>query len=74
MLQEKLKRIQETMNSSSKSIYIDNETRWNSLYDCINRFIELRDILILLLPPEDFEDFDWRRLIRIQKVLSPLKV
>ena len=47
MLQEKLKRIQETMNSSSKSIIIDNKTRWNSLYDCINRFIELRDILIL---------------------------
>ena len=32
MLQEKLKRKQRTMDSSSKSIIIDIETRWNYLY------------------------------------------
>ena len=72
-LRDKLANVQLALGQTILSIVIDNKTRWNSLYDCMTRFLELKPILISILPSEDLNDFDWDKVASICRTLKPLK-
>ena len=55
-------------------IVVDNSTRWNSLYDCIERFLFLRKTIEATLDAEDLSGIDWDKLLEIAQILKPLKV
>ena len=66
-LRDKLANVQLALGQTILSIVIDNKTRWNSLYECMTRF------LISILPSEDLNDFDWDKVASICRTLKPLK-
>ena len=72
-LRDNLANVQLALGQTILSIVIDNKTRWNSLYDCMTRFLELKPILISILPSEDLNDFDWDKVASICRTLKPLK-
>ena len=55
-------------------IVVDNSTRWNSLYDCIERFLFLRKTIEATLDAEDLSGINWDKLLEIAQILKPLKV
>ena len=54
-------KIQVDFGKTPLQIVRHNETRWNSLYDCLKRFIQLI-IFLQLLFVEELSEFDWDRL------------
>ena len=50
----------------------DNSTRWNSLYNMLSRFYELREVFIIMYP-EELDFYDWENLKRLLGVLKPLQ-
>ena len=73
-LNHKLAKLQEAMGRRPLEIIYDVCTRWNSLYSSLQRFLDLKEYILLLLEPDDLQDFSWSQLCRICKVLKPLKV
>ncbi len=46
---EKLDQLQTSLNMTPKKLIQDVPTRWNALYDMLQRFLELKDAIVLLL-------------------------
>ena len=71
-LADALSKIQVDSGKTPLQIVRHNETRWNSLYDCLKRFIRLKNFPQLLFV-EELSEFDWDRLEEIVKLLEPFK-
>ena len=53
---------------------LDNATHWDSVFDMLKRFLELKDILQLVVPNDELKFYDWNKLQIICNILQPLKV
>ena len=65
-----LEKIQRDSGKVPLKIVRHNETRWNSLHDCIERFVQLKNYLKIMFVQE-LDEFDWDTLSDIKKVLQP---
>ena len=71
-LQVNICRIQEVLKKPPFAVVLENNTRWNSFHDMLKRLIELKEVLTLAMP-DDFEDFNWKAIENVCKLLQPLK-
>ena len=67
----KLADIQQTMQREPIKVVLDNVTRWDSLLARFQRFIELKDVLVLLTG-DKLENYDWAKAKLICSLLARL--
>ena len=70
--QDNICRIQEVLKKPPLAVVLENNTRWNSFRDTLKRLIELKEVLTLAMS-DDFEDFNWKDIENVCKLLQPLK-
>ena len=66
-IMDALEKVQQDAGRLPLKIICENSTRWNSVYDSMKRFLQLKPSLCLLLS-EELVEFDWDKLERTCKL------
>ena len=67
---DRLKAAQNIQGNTPLKLVAENATRWNSLFDMLERFVSLRNSVELIV---DLHDFDWAKVSELINLLKPLK-
>ena len=67
---DRLKTAQNIQGNTPLKLVAENATRWNSLFDMLERFVSLRNSVELIV---NLHDFDWAKVSELINLLKPLK-